>query len=430
MSIYGALLTGVSGLSSNSTALTVSSSNISNANTTGYKDSSAAFSTLLAEVSGTSAAASVGVSASTQQSVTSQGDLSATTSTTDLAISGQGFFITSSKVDGTNVAYTRAGDFSPTKAGDLKNSSGLYLLGYGVSTDAAGTETVSTKLSTINLDNKVGIAQQSKSVTLTGNLESTATVTGSPNFSTSATVYDSQGGTQSFAVSFTKSATANSWTYTISYTGDPTHLTGSATVASGAITFNADGSLASVTDDGTGSGGGTVTGGTLAMTIPWDTAASGFNTQPISFNFGSIGGINGFTQYATTSTATSKADGAAYGSVSDYSISTDGTVTATYTNGLTRDLYKIPVAMFACADGLTAISGTAYVASNASGPATIVTAGNSGSGAVKSQRLEDSTVDLATELTDLITTQRAYQACSKIVTTSTNMLDVLVNMGS
>lgn len=422
MSISGALLTGVSGLSANSTKLTVSSSNISNSSTTAYKTSSASFATLLAQTNA-SGAASAGVTSATEQNITTQGELTSTDSTTDLAISGDGFFVVSTTSDGTNVEYTRAGDFDTDDNGNLVNSSGLYLMGYAISTDTTtGTETTSTVLSTINLDETAGIAEASSNVTLTGNLESSAD-TGT-DYSSAVTVYDSQGGSQSCLITYTKTA-ANTWEYSIVYSGDSTNLSsGSTTLDTGTLTFNSDGSLESVT-----SNSGTTTDGTVAITIPWDSTTSGLDSQSVTFSFGTIDGTDGFTQYATSSTATYSSDGAAYGSVSSYSIGTDGTVTATYTNGLTRDLYSVPLAVFANANGLTSVSGTAYVASDASGEATIVTAGLSGSGTIKSEYLEQSTVDLATELTDLITTQRAYQACAKIVTTSTTMLDVLVNMG-
>lgn len=422
MSISGALLTGVSGLSANSTKLTVSSSNISNSGTTAYKTSSASFATLLAQTNA-SGAASAGVTSSTEQNITTQGETTATDSTTDLAISGDGFFVVSTTSDGTNVEYTRAGDFDTDEDGNLVNSSGLYLMGYTITTDATtGVSTTSTDLSTINLDETAGIAEASSNVTLTGNLESSAT-TGT-DYSSPVTVYDSQGGSQSCLITYTKTA-ANTWEYSIVYSGDSTNLSsGSSTLDTGTLTFNSDGSLDSVT-----SNSGTTTDGKVAITIPWDSTTSGLDAQAVTFSFGTIDGTDGFTQYATSSTASFTPDGAAYGSVKNYSIGTDGTVTATYTNGLTRDLYSIPLATFANANGLTSVSGTAYVASDASGRATILTAGLSGSGTIKSEYLEQSTVDLATELTDMITTQRAYQACAKIVTTSTTMLDVLVNMG-
>lgn len=422
MSISGALLTGVSGLSANSTKLTVSSSNISNSSTTAYKTSSASFATLLAEANA-SGASSAGVTSATEQNITTQGDTTATNSTTDLAISGSGFFVTSTTSDGTNIEYTRAGDFDTDKSGNLVNSSGLYLMGYAITTDqATGVSTTSTSLSAIKLDKTVGIAEASSHVTLTGNLNSSDT-TGT-DYSSPVTVYDSQGGSQSFLTKYTKTG-ANTWEYSITYSGSTTNLTsGDSTLDTGTLTFNSDGSLASVT-----SNSGAVTDGSVALTIPWDTTTSGLSSQDVTFSFGSIGGTDGFTQYTTASTASYTPDGAAYGSVKSYSIGADGTVTATYTNSLTRDLYTIPLATFANANGLTSVSGTAYVASDASGKATILTAGLSGSGTIKSEYLEQSTVDLATELTDMITTQRAYQACAKIVTTGTTMLDVLVNMG-
>lgn len=428
MSVNGALRTGVSGLSANSTALTVASSNISNSNTTAYKGSSTAFSTLVAETSSTRGKSS-GVNSVTEQDVSTQGDLTSTSSTTDLAISGDGFFITSTVAAGTNIEYTRAGDFSTDKAGDLVNSSGLYLMGYAVSTNATtGVSTTSSTLSTINLDKTAGIAEASSHVTLTGNLESTTSVntSGTADYSNPVTIYDGQGGSQSFTVSYTKTA-ANTWTYEIVYSGSSSNLTntGSPTIDSGTLTFNSDGSLDTVTSANAGSS----TDGSVALTLGWDATTTGLGTQTISFDFGSLGGTDGFTQYATTSTQTYKSDGAPYGTVSSYSIGDDGTLTATYSNSLTREIYTIPVAVFADPNGLTSVSGTAYVASDASGAATVVTAGSSGSGTIKSEYLEESTVDLATQLTDLITTQRAYQACAKIVTTSTTMLDVLVNMG-
>jgi flagellar hook protein FlgE len=116
-----------------------------------------------------------------------------------------------------------------------------------------------------------------------------------------------------------------------------------------------------------------------------------------------------------------------YGDVTGISIATDGTVSATFSNGLTKAVYKVPLATFANPDGLEAVSGNAYIATNDSGNAVINAPEAGGAGKINSSQLEDSNVDLATELTDLITTQRAYSACAKIVTTSSTMLDDLLN---
>ena len=327
--------------------------------------------------------------------------------------------------------YTRAGDFTTNKEGYLVNSANLYLLGYSL--DASGAGASSQSLGPINLKNIAGIAEATSKATLTGNLESTTKGDGvTADYSTPLDIYDSQGGVRTFKISFTKStSTANTWSYSIDYTGAAADLTGGVTnVDTGTITFNTDGSLKTVTSTkGTIDPSSNSTAGTVKLPISW-SASAGVGNQSVSFDFGTIGGTDGFTQYATASTSTNKVNGAVYGDVSDVSIGSDGIITATYTNGLTKDIYQIPLAIFANPDGLKSTSGTAYTTTDASGNATITSAGSNGAGTILSKELEDSTVDLATELTDLITTQRAYSACAKIVTTSTNMLDVLVNMGN
>jgi flagellar hook protein FlgE len=431
MSLFGAMLTAVGGLQANSSALSVTSSNIANVNTTGYKDSTTAFSTLVAQISGGGNTA--GVKATTVQHVSNQGLLNATSNDTDLGINdGDGFFICSTLPSNTaNVEYTRAGDFTTNKEGYLVNSANLYLLGYSL--DASGAGASSQSLGPINLKNIAGIAEATSKATLTGNLESTTKGDGvTADYSTPLDIYDSQGGVRTFKISFTKStSTANTWSYSIDYTGAAADLTGGVTnVDTGTITFNTDGSLKTVTSTkGTIDPSSNSTAGTVKLPISW-SASAGVGNQSVSFDFGTIGGTDGFTQYATASTSTNKVNGAVYGDVSDVSIGSDGIITATYTNGLTKDIYQIPLAIFANPDGLKSTSGTAYTTTDASGNATITSAGSNGAGTILSKELEDSTVDLATELTDLITTQRAYSACAKIVTTSTNMLDVLVNMGN
>ena len=121
-------------------------------------------------------------------------------------------------------------------------------------------------------------------------------------------------------------------------------------------------------------------------------------------------------------------DGAVYGSVSGVSIASDGTVSANFSNGLTQNVFKIPLATFINPDGLAEVSGNAYTAASSSGTPIINAASIGGSGTIQSKELEGSTVDLATEFTNLITTQRAYSACSRIVTTASQMLDELLQM--
>ena len=441
MSLYGAMMTGVAGLSANSTALSVASSNIANVNTVGYKTATTNFSTLLAAAAGSSDTSSAGVVATAGQNVTQQGLLTTSASSTDLAISGSGFFVVSaSPTDTSSAEYTRAGSFTADASGNLRNASGLYLLGWEL--DSSGKPpTNPNDLSLINVNNLSGKAIASTKIGLQANLQASATtVSGynvstnnmasgavTPDFQRTININDSQGGTQPLELSFVKTG-ANTWAYEVSYGGDSANITGSNPIASGTMTFNADGSLANVVPTG---GSGTPASGTISISVPW-SAASGLSSttgQVLSVNMGTVGSTDGITQYDTTSTLTSaNVDGAVYGNVTGISISSDGTVSANFSNGLTQSVFKIPLATFANPDGLAEVSGNAYATTPESGTPVVNVASTGGSGTINSKELEGSTVDLATEFTNLITTQRAYSACSRIVTTASQMLDELLQM--
>ena len=438
MSLYGAMMTGVAGLSANSTALSVASSNIANVNTVGYKTATTDFSTLLAAVAGSSDPSSAGVVATAGQNVTQQGLLTTSASSTDLAISGNGFFVVSaSPTDTSTQEYTRAGSFTADANGNLRNASGLYLLGWELDTSGK-PPTNPNDLSLINVNNLSGKAISSTKIGLQANLQASATtVSGynvsthnmasgavTPDFQRTININDSQGGTQPLELSFVKTG-ANTWAYEVAYGGDSADITGSNPIASGTMTFNSDGSLANVVPTG---GSGTPASGTVSINVPW-SATSGLTPQSLSVTMGTVGSADGITQYDTTSTLTSATvDGAVYGSVSGVSIASDGTVSANFSNGLTQNVFKIPLATFINPDGLAEVSGNAYTAASSSGTPIINAASIGGSGTIQSKELEGSTVDLATEFTNLITTQRAYSACSRIVTTASQMLDELLQM--
>ena len=134
----------------------------------------------------------------------------------------------------------------------------------------------------------------------------------------------------------------------------------------------------------------------------------------------------GLTQFDSASALNSASlDGSLFGSVTGVNIGKDGTVTAQFSNGLSQDVYKIPVATFTNADGLAQVNGNAYVPTKASGAPNVNEANSGNAGAIASQSLESSTVDLATEFTNLITTQRAYSASARIITTANEMLQEL-----
>ena len=460
MSLYGAMMTGVAGLSAYSNALSVASANIANVNTVGYKTATSNFNTLLASAGAAGNAGSATVVSNTGQDVATQGLLQATTSTTDMAISGNGFFVVApSTSDTTSREYTRAGNFTPDSNGFLKNSAGLYLMGWQL--DANGSvPSDRNDMTLINASSLTGKADATTTASAQINLQSstavnsgaaTYSVTGTPpsdvasggvtaDFQRTINVYDTQGGQQPLQLSYVKTG-ANTWSYEVSYQGkDPANLDATAAlvpatptlVQYGTVTFNSDGTLKGVTSQDTSVSPAvtkTSTDGTFDISIPWDPATSGLKPQSITMNFGSLNGSDGVTQFDNASNmAGSTVNGALFGSLAGVSVDKDGIITAQFTNGLSQKVYKIPLATFANVDGLTQVSGNAFTTSVQSGSPTINEANLGGAGTVESKNLEESTVDLATEFTDLITTQRAYSAASKIVTTASTMLDELLQM--
>ncbi len=438
MSLYGALITGVSGLSANSQALSVASSNIANVNTVGYKADSTQFATMLASTAGVGDSGDAGVQAVTRQNFTAQGLLTTTGGATDLGVSGNGFFAVSQNLVQNNspqsMLYTRAGNFTPDATGNLKNAAGFYLLGWQL--DANGNPPTNPEsLTTINVNNLSGKAQATTTMSLQANLQASNTADATytagdmtsgavtPQFQRTINVYDSQGGTQPLEMSFIKTG-ANTWAYEITYQGNAANIggAGSNPIATGTMQFNSDGSLATA-DTSAASPTGTVN-----VTIPW-AAASGLASQTVAINMGTVGQTDGITQFDTPSAlVSSNVNGAVFGNVTGMTIDKDGFVSANFSNGLTQKIFKVPLVTFTNSDGLNEVSGNAFTTTPTSGSPTLTAANTGGAGAIESGELEGSTVDLATEFTNLIVTQRAYSASSRIVTTTSNMLDELLQM--
>ncbi len=438
MSLYGALFTGVSGLSANSQALGIISNNISNVNTVGYKSSEAQFATILASTTDAGSFSSGGVRASANQLIGKQGLLQTSESATDLAVSGSGFFTVTEgntiNPDKTELLYTRAGSFTQDADGFLRNQSGYYLQGWALDS-TGGLPTNRNLIEPINLGQLTGTATQTGNIELRANLSAAQTADGayvagdvnagtvSAHFERTLEVFDTQGGAQPLRLAFVKSA-ANTWEYEIIYDGDVTNIGGAANnpVATGTVTFNSDGTVANVN-------GAAPAAGTAAITIPWDLAASGLGTQAITLDFGTIADANGLTQFDSASTLISSGvDGALFGGISGVRVDTDGVVIALFDNGVERAVYKLPVANFQNPEGLSAANGNAYIRTDESGDVTLLEANTGGAGAVAASSLEASTVDLAEEFTKLITTQRAYSAATKIITTADEMLEEMIRI--
>jgi flagellar hook protein FlgE len=427
MSIFGALGAAVSGLAANSNALGIISDNIANSNTIGYKDTGTNFRTLVTQSGSPSLYSPGGVGSQPIYNVAQQGVLQAESSPTNLAISGGGFFVVNSSSAGASsgaISYTRAGNFSVDANGNLVNAAGFYLQGQPLTSAQAAqvqagnynvlTTTTPSLLQTVNVSNNAGSAQQTGNVSLIANLPAS----GTSAQSMTVPVYDSLGVQHDMTLTFTPSGTANEWTVAASLTGAGTST---ATIAGGdnIIKFNSDGTLDSA---------GTTFNAASALSIAWDPSVSGGTSpQTVNFNLGNDGTSSGLSQIGTTFTVGQiNQDGVQFGNFSGVTISPAGIVTANYDNGLTRPIYILPVGTFSNPNGLQAQSGNVYTETTASGSAVLREAGTGSAGAIAPSSLEDSTVDIATEFSNLIVTQRAYEANSKIITTADQMLQTLI----
>ncbi len=431
MSLYGALFSGVSGLNAFSSAIGSISDNISNVNTVGYKATDAQFATLVTETKSTTAYSPGGVGAKIRTLISGQGLLQASTSNTDLAVDGAGFFVTRTKsgAKAGEVQFTRAGSFRPDAAGFLRNAAGLYVQGYALNSNGGYVNDGNVNsLVPINTAALTGTAEATTSVKLRANLKSSqaayagvpaysvgalAAGTIEPQFTRPLTIYDAQGGSHTVNAAFLKSATPNQWNVEVSAkAGETTASNG--LLFSGTLTFNPDGSL-------------NRTASSPALFQPvTPTWTNGAGAKPISLALGTDGQVDGVTQFDSQSTLiSSTVDGAVFGNVTGVNIGQDGIVTALFDNGLTRQVYKVPLAVFQNPDGLTRRQANAYTASDNSGTYSLVDALSGGGGQIASSTLEASTVDLAGEFSRLIVTQRAYSASTKIITTANEMLQEL-----
>tara|TARA_R110000868_G_scaffold4155_10_gene25323 strand:+ start:7128 stop:8417 length:1290 start_codon:yes stop_codon:yes gene_type:complete len=427
------MFSGVSGLNAQSQALGIISDNISNVNTVGYKTSKAAFSTLVTRQSLSSYYAPGGVRSSPISEIDRQGLLQSSASPTDLAISGQGFFVvtTSNNASASAVpSYTRAGQFSTDSEGYLRTPTGHYLNGWA--TDATGTPTaantsVLSSLEAIRVNAVSGSATPTTTIEIGANLPATAPITPTAGSvqTTNVQVFDSLGVPLDITFTWTKTA-VNEWTVTVPpITGVTTieeNGVGSATAFSQVITFDGLGAPADF------DGNPALTPYSLSLS----GLTSGANDMDIALDFGTIGVADGLTQSGTLNpviqTAFVNQNGVQFGNFLNVAVDEDGIVTALYDNGETLQIYKIPVATFPAPNGLSAGSGTVFNQSEESGDYFLRSAGEANAGTIAPNSLEASTSDLASEFTNMIITQRAYAASTKIITTADEMLDELIRV--
>jgi flagellar hook protein FlgE len=416
MSIFGIMRTGVSGMAAQGSKLGAVSDNIANVNTVGYKRASTEFSSLISE-GNHSEYNSGGVETTTRYAISDEGLIMGSTSKTDLAIKGNGFFIVT---DAGGTPYmTRAGAFVKNGSQELVNSAGFYLMGYPITN---GEPTVIANsldgLQRINLANVAYEANPTVSGTLKGVLDSNATVIAAGSlpsdnvagstYSSKASIvtYDNLGNKKFLDVYMAKTGTGpDTWQAVVF---------DQATATAGGFPY-AGGPLANVTLAFGPTGQLTTAPANFTIAIPGGATAT--------IDFSQV------SQVATGETALELAvDGNAPSAVESVDIADDGTVYAVFENGARRATYRIPLATVPSPDQLTPQSGNVYSVNNLSGDV-IVGFPESGSfGSIRSGALEQSNVDLATELTAMIEAQRSYTANSKVFQTGSEILDVLVNL--
>jgi flagellar hook protein FlgE len=385
------LYSGISGLRSHQEMLDVTGNNIANVNTVGFKASSTVFQDTLSQmtqgaggpqtgIGGTNPAQiGLGVQVAGVSTNFAQGSAQATGKATDLMISGDGFFVTRL---GNETVYSRAGAFDFDANGRLVSSDGKVVQGYpatnGVVNDGGALTDITLPIEA------AAPATATSSATVTGNLPSDTAV--GQTLNRDATVYDQYGTKHTMTLAYQRTTTG--WTVTAS--------NGQGTSKSADMTFKADGSIAS---------GGTIAVGGITVDM---TQLSGFAT----LNTASISSQNGHEA----------------GSLKGYSISKDGTVVGSFSNGSSLAIGRIALATFANPAGLEKTGASGYRTTANSGQANVGTPGSAGIGSLASGTLEMSNVDLSQEFTNLIVAQRGFQANARIITTSDEVLQELTNL--
>jgi len=444
-----ALFTAVTGLQSFQRKLDVIANNIANVSTVGFRGSRVMFGDLFSQtLSGASAPdgsfggtnpaqVGLGVGIGSIDIDTGQGSLTTTGISSDLAVDGAGLFIMRGSEGNT---FTRDGSFSLNSEGLLIDpSTGLYVQGWLAGEDGTiNTEGMITDL-LIPLGG-ASIVMETTTSELVGNLDAEASI-GDPladppiepdTVTRTIRAYDSLGIEREIELTFTKieqvddgGTLYNAWAWDATLDGNSVLNFGTTGGTRGVLLFDEDGALVqSGFDDGAGTFVGSLGVGEPNISV---TTVTGESLPELPFEF--TLDINGVTSLGGTSDLTNTSqDGFPLGVLEDYSIGATGIIYGVYTNGLTREIGQVALANFANVAGLERIGNNQYRISASSGEAQIGEAGNGGRGLIAGGTLEGSNVDLGTEFSNMIITQRGFQANARTITTADALLQETVNL--
>ncbi len=434
MSINSGLFAGVAAVAAHSNNFAVISDNIANANTVGFKETEGKFRTLVTRSQSKTSLTAGGVVSVPLTDPQKQGLLQGTTSSTDIALDGNGFFITNvAQNPGANDEYflTRAGSFVANENGRLVNTAGYFLQGWLTDTNGDivnnATRDLLTSLETVNLAQFGQVANATTLATVNVNLNSNRTLGQADT--TNITVFDSQGNDYFLGIRFSRTA-ANTFNYTYSLTDVGTNQTLATTVGPRTMVFNADGTLQQL--NGTvGTANSTANDAPVTFTITGAIPGVNRTVSDLSFvvNYGTFTQATGTAQFdAAFAPSLLNQNGSGPSALTSVNISDEGLLTAQFANGQNRAIYRIPVGTIPAPTELQGVSGNAYRVTATSGDLVLNIAQQGGTGRIQASSLENSTVDIAEEFADLIITQRAYSASTRIITTGDELLEEIIRV--
>jgi len=414
--MIGSLFAGISGLNANATAMTVIGDNIANVNTTAFKANRSSFANMLSQSLTGAGNGDIGrgVEFWGTSATWSQGNVENTASPTDLAVNGKGFFILQDDM-GLNF-YSRAGEFAFDRNGDLINPDGLFVQGYEVTAVAPDGTLALGNITNINIPGE-STAMPSATTEFTVDINLDARAVPGDSYSTTLSVFDSLGNAIPLTLTFTKQPAVNTWLAGVTVPGTVA-ASGDVSISNSTLTFTSNGGMQTGGSDPTISINNLLTGA-APISLNWDI----FDTSAPSASNGDM------TQYASASTTTFQTqNGYASGVLRGVDVDEEGVVTGIYSNGQLTPLFQLALADFANYGGLQKLGQNLYQESRASGQALPGTPQAGALGAISPQTIEMSNVDLAQEFVKMITTQRAFQANSRVITTSDEILSELINL--
>lgn len=451
------LFSGVSGLKNHQTRMDVIGHNISNVNTYGYKTSRVTFQDMLSQTMAGAAKpeenkggvnpkqVGLGMTIASIDKIFTQGSLQTTGNQTDLAISGDGFFVVG---DGDKEFFTRSGTFGIDRDGTLVNpGNGLKVKGWMATTDENGNKNVQKSGSLEDLVipvYKKTEAKETSYVRYQCNLDSNSSVlppnaTGrmraSAGVTTSIDVYDSLGDSHRMTMTLWKTG-SNQWTASAAISGSEGPLTLDVPASGNQqnqansssrinLKFSPDGKLVSASDEGSPD---ELNQGDLFANLNYRLEGDP-TVRNIRLDLGKAGILTGITQFSSpTTTKAVEQNGYNMGYMESFTIDNSGTITGVYSNGTKQTVGQVAMAVFNNPAGLLASGENLFEVSNNSGMANIGGAGEQGRGKIAAGTLEMSNVDLSEQFTDMIVTQRGFQANSKTISTSDQMLQDIINL--